>query len=112
MTEFFKHIDKLVSQSEVVIERAKNSAHHVWKCVYPVDYGYLKGTTSTDGECVDVWVGSCGKSVNGVICTVDIVKRNCEMKVLLGTTESEMQAILEFCNATDGMKGILVRRCD
>ena len=56
MTEFFKHIDKLVSQSEVVIERAKNSAHHVWKCVYPVNYGYIRGIQAPDGEEQDAYL--------------------------------------------------------
>lgn len=47
-----------------------------------------------------------------VVYTVDVFKRDCEVKILIGTTESEIQAISDFCNETDGMKGLLVRRWD
>ena len=44
-----------------------------------------------------------------IICTVDLLKRDSEIKVLLGCSEAEKDTIMRFCN--DGlMKGIMIRR--
>lgn len=57
--DFWTALDALVAQSRVVIDRPRGSAHprypHV---VYPLDYGYLDGTSSMDGAGIDVWRGS------------------------------------------------------
>lgn len=87
--EFWQAIDKLVSESELVIDRPKGSRHPRYPdVVYQVDYGYLKGTTSMDGGGIDVWKGTKENlSVNAVMCIVDLVKRDSEIKLLFGCTE-------------------------
>ena len=56
--EFWEHLDALVAQCAVVIDRPRGSQHPRWETlVYPLDYGYLEGTSSADGGEVDVWVG-------------------------------------------------------
>ena len=40
----------------------------------------------------------------------DILKRDLEVKLLLGCNEDEEREILEFINQTDYQKGIMVRR--
>lgn len=63
-----------------------------------------------DGSGIDVWVGSAEKKVNAVICTVDLMKRDSEIKILIGCTEEELKIIYETHNESENMKGILIRR--
>jgi ribosomal-protein-alanine N-acetyltransferase len=108
---FWQTFDKLIDESEIIIDRPKGSAHpHYTDFVYPLDYGYLKGTTSQDGSGIDVWLGSnTVKSLNVVMCVVDLGKRDSEIKLLIGCTEQEVEIIYKVHNAKF-MKGILIRR--
>ena len=110
--EFWVALDKLVGQSEIVIDRPKGSAHPRYPhMIYPLDYGYLNNTQSMDGGGIDVWVGSDErKEVDAIICTVDLMKRDSEIKLLIGCTEEEKQIVCKRQNASENMKGILVRR--
>ena len=109
---FWKMLTRMVEESDIVIDRPKHSCHPVMThIVYPVDYGYLDNTSSSDAEGIDIWVGSePEKTVQGILCTVDSWKRDSEIKILYGCTEEEIQTIYEFTNARDGMKGILLRK--
>lgn len=75
-----------------------------------VDYGYLKDTSSMDGAGIDVWVGSGEKRVDAVMCTVDCLKRDSEIKILIGCTEEEKLSVYRVHNETQYMKGIMIRR--
>ena len=110
-TRFWAAIDRLVATSEIVIDRPIGSAHpNVPAAIYPVAYGYLKGTTAADGEGIDVWVGSMTPSgIMGVVCTVDIKKRDAELKLLLGCTPAETAAIVSFLNKGD-MSAVVIPR--
>jgi inorganic pyrophosphatase len=67
---------------------------------YPLDYGYLEGTTGGDGDGIDIWGGSGDRSrISGIVCTVDLKKNDAEIKVLLGCSDAEMQTILDFHNS-------------
>ena len=108
---FWEAVDQLVSQSEIVIDRPKGSAHPRYPdYLYPLDYGYLKDTASMDGSGIDVWVGSGKKTVDAMVCTVDLLKKDSEMKILIGCTEEEKTLVLETHNESEYMKGILIRR--
>lgn len=111
-TEFWKLLDELVQKSEIVIDRPKGTAHPKFpNFIYRVDHGYLKDTTSMDGGGIDVWVGSkTDKEITGIICIVDMLKRDSEIKILIGCTEEETAIVYETHNETDSMKGILIRR--
>lgn len=75
-----------------------------------MDYGYLNRTTSSDDEAIDVFIGSNAvKKLTAVIITVDIMKKDSEIKLLLGCSKEEKTA-LDFCNQTDNMQGIHVSR--
>lgn len=107
---FWNTLDMLVKESEIVIDRPKGTAHprfpHI---IYEVDYGYLKNTTSPDGAGIDVWVGSVeNKKITAVICTVDIMKKDSEIKILIGCTEEETEKIYNFHNNSPYMKGLLI----
>ena len=110
--EFWKALDSLVSNSEIVIDRPKGSRHPRYTdFVYRVDYGYLKDTSSMDGDGIDVWVGSAqDRRIDAVMCIVDVLKRDSEIKLLLGCTEAEKAIVYETHNETANMKGILIRR--
>ncbi|MDE7107760.1 MAG: inorganic pyrophosphatase [Clostridiales bacterium] len=108
---FWTAIDKLVSESEIVIDRSVGSAHPRYPhIIYQVAYGYLKDTQAMDGGGIDVWVGSGEKTVVGIICTVDLLKRDSEIKILIGCNEKEIDYIYNFHNDSQYMKGILIRR--
>lgn len=109
--EFWNALDKLVAQSEIVIDRPKGTPHPKYSdFIYKVDYGYLKNTTSMDGGGIDVWVGSGEKKIDAIICIVDLMKRDSEIKILIGCTEEEKAIVYETHNETEFMKGILIKR--
>ena len=62
------------------------------------------------GAGIDVWVGSGEKRVDAVMCTVDCLKRDSEIKILIGCTEEEKLSIYRAHNDTQYMKGIMIRR--
>ncbi|HEY5269754.1 MAG TPA: hypothetical protein VII97_05420 [Anaerolineales bacterium] len=107
--EFWQYLERLVAGSRVIIDRPKGSQHpHYPDIVYPLDYGYLDGTTSSDGDGIDVWASASGsRDLSAVILTVDLHKRDAEIKILLGCTEEEIQTILVFHNEND-LRAILV----
>ncbi|MGE5123918.1 MAG: inorganic diphosphatase [Acidobacteriaceae bacterium] len=96
--EFWEYLQELVDSSLIVIDRPKGSEHPRFASKsYPVDYGYLENTTSMDKGGVDVWVGSQkSHQVIGVLCTVDLMKRDTELKILIDCSEKELQAIEKF----------------
>lgn len=109
---FWEAVDRLVCESEVVIDRPKGSRHPRFpEIVYPVDYGYLANTSSADGGGIDTWrgTGNPGK-IDAIICTVDLMKRDSEVKILIGCTPDEVRLIHEFHNSSEYMKGILIER--
>ena len=110
--DFWKAIDTLVSSGRIVIDRPKGSVHPRFPNIkYEVDYGYIENTSSMDGGGIDVWLGSlAAKQVNAVICTVDLMKRDSEIKLLIGCTEEEITTVYEFHNDSEFMKGILIRK--
>lgn len=108
---FWSALDELVAQSEIVIDRPKGSAHPKYSdFIYEVDYGYLKNTASMDGDGIDVWVGTGEKKIDAIICIVDLMKRDSEIKILIGCTEAEKSIVYRTHNETEYMKGILIRR--
>lgn len=99
--EFWEFIEDLVTNSPIIYERPKGSFHPRYPDrSYPVDYGYLQGTNSVDVGGVDIWIGSSGeKKVNGVLCTVDMLKKDTELKIVYDCTPEEINLILRFINA-------------
>ena len=104
---FWQKIDSLMLSTSVVISQPKGSHHPKYlNMVYPVDYGYLNDT-----DAIKVFKGSIKSSkIDAVMVGGDIVKRDLEVKLLLGCTEEEEIRILQFINQTDYQKGIMGRR--
>ena len=110
-SEFWNALDCLVETSEIVIDRPKGSAHPNYpSLVYPADYGYLKNTASMDGEGIDLWSGTGGSQVNAILCTVDLLKRDSEIKLLLGCTGTEIESIRKVLHQPPFLNALLIRR--
>lgn len=110
--EFWNAIDKLLEESEIVIDRPKGSVHPRYPgFLYKVDYGYLKDTSSMDGGGIDIWKGTAlEQKADAIICIVDLLKRDSEIKILIGCTEEEKKVIYKTHNETEYMKGIMIQR--
>ena len=109
---FWKYLEKLVNENEIIIDRPKGSEHPKYKdAIYVVDYGYIKDTKSMDNNGIDVFVGSSqNKIIDSIICTIDLLKKDSEIKILIGCTNNEKSSIYRFLNSTEFMKVILVNR--
>lgn len=109
---FWQKLDTLLLSSECRIDRPKGSRHFKYaNLVYPVDYGYLADTTGSDQSPIDVFKGSKNTfKVQAVVVSADILKRDCEVKLLVGCSEEEVLAIMQFLNQTEFQKAILIRR--
>jgi inorganic pyrophosphatase len=109
---FWEAVDTLVNESKVLIDRPKGTSHPRFpSIVYPVDYGYLENTTSPDSNGIDVWQGTASlMKTDAIICTVDLLKKDSEIKLLISCTPEEKKTILNFHNESEYMKGILIER--
>lgn len=111
-SEFWRAIDSLVQSSNIKIDRPKGSVHPKYpEMKYELDYGYLENTASMDGEGIDVWRGSLPDAcVDAIILTVDLLKSDSEIKLLIGCTDEEKEIVYRFHNESEYMKGMLIRR--
>lgn len=98
--DFWLKLKQLVATSQIKINRPRGTSHPRYPSfIYPLDYGYLQDTQAGDEAGIDVWIGSLsGKTVTAVICTIDLEKRDTEIKILLGCTADETQIILNIHN--------------
>ena len=98
--EFWQELANLMKHSTIIIDRPKNSAHPRYPSfIYPVDYGYLKDTSASDGNEIDIWVGTAAKKeINGILCTVDPIKKDIETKIIFACTEDELGLIYKTMN--------------
>jgi inorganic pyrophosphatase len=104
---FWKAMTNLLTTNVIVIDRPKGNTHPRYGEVdYPFDYGYLQDTTSSDGNRIDAWIGSLNsamdkrgaKTLTGILCTFDTLKRDAEIKLLIGCSEEDIQVIQELHN--------------
>ena len=109
---FWQRLDALLERSQIVIDRPKGSVHPRFSdIVYALDYGYLEGTTSTDGEGLDVWLGSNpDRKLDAIICTVDLDKGDSELKLMVGCTDEEKTYIERFYNEYPDMGAMIIPR--
>jgi inorganic pyrophosphatase len=114
VADFFPNLDDLVARSTVTIDRRRGHAHPRFPdVVYPLDYGHLENSRSSDGAEVDVFVGTAhGEGVISVLLTADPRKRDVEVKILLDCTPAEVEQARRFCSEVLGIGGHLVVRDD
>lgn len=104
--------ERLVAESTLMIDRPKGGRHPRFpSIVYPLDYGYLDGTTSVaDGEGVDVWRGSGPARITAALCSIDLTKRDTEVKFLIGCNRSEIATVHAFHTDYELMAAALIVR--
>ena len=109
---FWDALDWLYRHSKIIIDRPKGTAHPRYSSfIYPLDYGYLENTSSMDGGGIDVYVGSQkDRKIDAILCTVDTLKKDSEIKLLVGCTAEEKELVYQMHNDTASMKGILILR--
>ena len=97
---FWIKLDRLTAEHQVVVDRPKGSRHPRYpEMVYPLDYGYLEGTTTIDGNGIDIWQGTAvHRQLTSIACTVDMKKKDAEIKLIIGCTEEEISIIEDFHN--------------
>jgi inorganic pyrophosphatase len=109
-TSFWAAMARLLMTNSLVIDRPRGSPHPRYPLViYPLDYGYLENTTSSDGGGIDVWLGSLNTVVNkdsvktltGILCTFDTLKRDAEIKLLIECSAEDIQIIRDFHKEMD-----------
>ena len=109
---FWLALEQLVASSTLKIDRPRNTPHPKFpELIYPHDYGYLEGTTAGDGQGIDVWLGTAKEvGVTGICCTVDIFKRDAELKVLLDCSAEDARQIDDFLNLSAELPCIVILR--
>ena len=97
---FWNSLVKLITANSIILDRPKGVAHPRYPdIIYPLDYGYLENTSAGDGDGIDVWIGSMDdKTLTGILCTFDKLKRDAEIKLLIGCTREDVQTIRNFNN--------------
>ncbi|GCB57023.1 inorganic pyrophosphatase [Rhodococcus erythropolis] len=110
--DLFSALDHLAATSTVVIDRPRGSAHPRYPAaIYPLDYGYLDGTVSADGDGIDLFRGSAvGNGVVAVAVIADIDKKDVEVKILLGCTADEIGTAAAFLRDALGLGTTVLRR--
>jgi inorganic pyrophosphatase len=97
-TLFWQEMTRLTTSNQIIIDRPKGKPHPRYPdMIYPLDYGYIENTSASDGDGIDVWMGSSDtKTLTGILCTFDTVKRDAEIKLLIGCNEKDIQTIRNF----------------
>lgn len=110
--DLFSALDHLAATSTVVIDRPRGSAHPRYPAaIYPLDYGYLDGTVSADGDGIDLFRGSAvGNGVVAMAVIADIDKKDVEVKILLECTADEIATAAAFLRDTLGLGTTVWRR--
>ena len=95
---FWQTLDTLLTTHKLVIDRPRGKAHPKFSdLIYPLDYGYLEGTSAADGDGIDVWIGTePGLGLVGIVCTFDPVKADAEIKLIWGCTPQEVDIVIHF----------------
>ena len=96
---------KLITTNNLIIDRPKGTLHPRYsEMIYPLDDGYLENTVSSDSGGIDVWLGTLNtvqgkqdaKALTGILCTFDTLKRDAEIKLLIGCSQADIQVIRYF----------------
>lgn len=95
---FWEEMMQLSTSHSITIDRPKGQPHPSYpEMIYPLDYGYIENTSASDSGGIDVWIGSLQtKMLTGILCTFDTLKRDAEIKILLGCTAEDVETIIGF----------------
>jgi inorganic pyrophosphatase len=97
---YWRAMIELIASTPVVLDRPRGTTHPRYAdLIYPLDYGYLEKISAGDGDGIDVWIGSSEeKTLTGILCTFDKLKRDAEIKLLIGCSKEDVETIQGFNN--------------
>lgn len=108
---FWQKVDTLFLSSNLKITNKKDEVHRQFSnLIYPIDHGYLLDAGEEGDQQISVYVGSQSQTVSALIIAADILQKTLEVKMLVGCSEEEIEAVLRFLNQTDYQKTVLIRR--
>lgn len=109
---FWQKVDTLFLSGNLQIQRHKGEVHPTFRnLIYPTDYGHLTDVKGAGEDGVSVYVGSQGTTqIDALIVAADILMKELDVKILIGCSEEETDAVLRFLNQTDYQKTVLIRR--
>lgn len=62
----------------------------------------MKNTSSIDGDGIDIWRGTdTEQKIDAIMCIIDLLKRNSEIKILIGCTKEEKKRALPLDERPD-----------
>jgi len=101
-------LEARIARDGIAIDRPKGSRHPRFPDrVYPLDYGYIRRTTASDGDGVDVFVGSAGgQAITGLLATFDEAKADAEVKVLYDCTAAEIEQVTAWLGQMVAVTGL------
>ncbi len=104
--------EALILKNGFTLDRPYRSPHPRYpEIIYPINYGYVNGTTSSDGDEVDIFVGSAANGLVGLLMTTDYGRGDREIKLLYHCTPEEIYLTNGFINFDRHlMEGTLVLR--
>lgn len=96
--DFWQVMGWLAASHPIILDRPRGNTHPRYPdMIYPLDDGSLENTTAGDGGGIDTWIGLKGaKTLTGILCTFDTLKRDAEIKLLIGCTKEDVETIRGF----------------
>ena len=104
--------EAVIRSNGIDIDRATGSVHPRFpEITYPIDYGFVRDTRGTDGDELDVFVGTAKSGLVAAIFTSDFRRGDRECKLLYDCSPLEIYLVNGFINFDRRlMEGTLVMR--
>lgn len=104
--------EQLIRTNGFVLDRLHGTSHPRYsEIIYPLDYGYIPDTLGSDGEALDLFVGSAHNGLVAALLTRDHRRGDREAKLVYNCTPEEVYLAHGFVNFDPVlMEGVLVMR--
>jgi inorganic pyrophosphatase len=104
--------ERLIVRVGITIDRPRHEPHPRYpQIIYPLDYGYVNGTRGTDGDALDLFVGTADTGLVGAILTTDYRQQDREAKLLYDCSPVDVYTAHGFINFDRRLlEGLLVLR--
>lgn len=91
--------ETLIEKNGYTIDRPFRSAHPSYpEIIYPINYGYINHTIGSDGEEVDLYIGTATNKLVAAIATTDFRKGDKEWNLIYNCTPEEIYLVNGFIN--------------